>query len=190
MKKPKGGISRTLAILLLLLALSACVPAAPSPAVSRPGDRLPEPVVASRASSTVGTGTAAIRVTASDAGGLTAALSFTATVTASTTFTDDPIVADVTPVRAVHFIELRGRIDGLREAHGLPRFAWTDPVPTPGVTAVRLAHLLELREALADAYAASGRAAPGWTDAAPKAGTTPIRAAHLTELRAAVVALE
>ena len=153
-------------------------------------------VVTARAAGTVvtltavGTGTAAIRVTASDPGGLTAALSFTATVTASTTFTDDPIVAGVTPVRAVHFIELRGRIDGLREAHGLPRFAWTDPVPTPGVTAVRLAHLLELREALADAYAASGRAAPGWTDAAPKAGTTPVRAAHLTELRAAVVALE
>ena len=152
-------------------------------------------VVTARAAGTVvtltavSTGTAAIRVTASDPGGLTATLSFTATVTSSAVFTDDPVVAGVTRVRAVHFTELRARIDGLREAHGLPRFAWSAPIPAPG-TAVRLAHLLELREALAAAYAASGRAAPGWTDAAPAAETTPIRAAHLTELRAAVLALE
>lgn len=152
-------------------------------------------VVTARAAGTVvtltavSTGTAAIRVTASDPGGLAATLSFTATVTAPGAFTDDPVVAGVTPVRAVHFTELRARIDGLREAHGLPRFAWTDPGPAPR-TAVRLAHLLELREALAAAYAASGRAAPGWTDAAPVAEASPIRAAHLTELRAAVVALE
>ena len=135
-------------------------------------------------------GTAAIRVTATDPAGQRAAQSFTVTVSRTAPFTDDPLRPGVTPVRAVHFTELRTRIDVLRRGAGLEPFGWTDPVLTPGATAVRLAHLLELRRALAAAYAAAGRPAPGWTDAAPAAGTTPIRAAHLTELRDAVRALE
>ncbi|MCY4599634.1 MAG: M12 family metallo-peptidase [Acidobacteria bacterium] len=139
----------------------------------------------------VAPGTATIRVTATDPGGLRAASSFAVTVTVpATRFTDDPIRPGVTPVRAVHFTELRLRIDDVRAAAGLDRFRWTDPVLTAGVTRVRLVHLLELRSALAGAYAASGRSEPRWTDAAPVAGTTPIRAAHLMELRAAVLALE
>ena len=139
----------------------------------------------------VAEGTATIRVTASDPGGLTATQTFTVTVGGtSAPFTDPEIVAGVTPVRAVHFTELRTRIDGLRTVAGLGSFAWTDPVLTAGVTRVRLVHLLELRSALAAAYAAAGRTAPRWTDPARAPGTTPIRAAHLMELRAAVVALE
>ena len=138
----------------------------------------------------VGGGRATIRVTATDPDGLSAAQAFTVTVAMRSPFTDDPIVAGVTPVRAVHFTELRARIDSLRVEAGLGRFRWTDPVLRAGVTPVRLVHLLELREALGAAYTAAGRAPPRWTDAAPTAGTTPIRAAHLTELRAAVVALE
>ena len=138
----------------------------------------------------VGVGRATIEVTATDPGGLSATQAFTVTVASRSPFSDDPIVAGVTPVRAVHFTELRAHIDALREAAGLGRFRWTDPVLRAGVTPVRLVHLLELREALGAAYTAAGRAAPRWTDAAPTAGTTPIRAAHLTELRAGVVALE
>ena len=136
-------------------------------------------------------GTAAVEVTATDPDGLFAARRFTATVTTSPPFTDDPIVIGVTPVRAVHFTELRGRIDALRRRRGLASFGWTDTVlQGGGVTAVRLVHLVELRAALREVYSASGRAVPRWTDASPTAGETPIRAAHLTELRAAVVALE
>lgn len=135
-------------------------------------------------------GTARIRVSATDPGGRSAAQSFTVTVPRTAPFTDDPLRPGVTPVRAVHFTELRTRIDVLRRAAGLGSFPWTDPVLTAGVTPVRLVHLLELREALAAVHAAAGRAAPGWTDATPAAGTTPIRAVHLTELRAAVMALE
>ena len=135
-----------------------------------------------------GIGRATIEVTATDPDGLSAAQSFRVWVT--TPFTDDPIRRGVTPIRAVHFTELRARIDVLRDEAGLGRLRWTDPVLRAGVTRVRLAHLLELRAALAAAYAAAGRAAPRWTDAAPAGGTTPIRAAHLMELRAAVVALE
>ena len=103
-------------------------------------------------------------------------------------FTDDPIRPGVTPIRAVHFTELRERIDALRTGAGLARFAWTDARLIAGVTPVRLAHLLELREALGSAYVAAGRPVPRWSDV--EAGSTPIRAAHLTELRAAVLALE
>ena len=141
----------------------------------------------------VAAGTATVTVTARDPAGASATQSIAVTVQAAggfNGFTDDPIVPGVTPVRAVHFTELRTRIDSLRNEAGLAPFRWTDPELRAGVTPVRLAHLLELREALAAAYAAAGRAAPRWTDAAPAAGTTPIRAAHLTELRAAVVALE
>ena len=105
-------------------------------------------------------------------------------------FTDDPIRPGVTSIKAVHFTELRTRIDGLRTAAGLGRFAWTDPVLRPRVTRVRLVHLLDLRSALAEVHVATGRSAPRWTDAAAVGDTTPIRAVHLTELRAAVVALE
>ena len=139
----------------------------------------------------VGEGTATIRVTATDPGGLSAAQQFRVTVAAAPApFTDDPIRSGVTPIRAVHFTELRSRIAALRTAAGLAPFRWTDPVLRAGVTRVRLVHLLELREALAAAYVSAGRTPPRWTDSTPMGGTTPIRAAHLTELRVAVVALE
>ncbi len=133
-------------------------------------------------------GTATVRVTATDPGGLSATQSFAVTVTPL--FTDDPIVPGVTPVRAVHFQELRARVDALRRTAGLARFSWTDAVLTAGVTPVRFVHLTELRSALAEAYRAAGRPAPGWTDSMAAAGATPIRAAHVNELRTAVVRLE
>ena len=138
----------------------------------------------------VGTGTATVRVTATDAEGsnTTASQSFAATVVAP--FTDHPIVPRETPVRAVHFGELRSRIDRLRTHAGLAAYDWTDPVLRAGVTPVRLVHLLEMRSALAGAYAAAGREAPSWSDAATVARETPIQAVHLMELRAAVVELE
>ena len=105
-------------------------------------------------------------------------------------FTDDPLRPGVTPVRAVHLLELRARVDGLRRRAGLGAFGWTDPTITPGVTPARAVHVTELRKALAAAYAAAGRPAPGYTDPMVTVGATVLRAAHLTELRAAVVALE
>ena len=79
----------------------------------------------------------------------------------------------VTPVRAVHFTELRTRIDGVRASVGLGPYAWTDPVLTAGSTRVRLVHLLEMRWALAPVFAAKGQRPPFWTDAAPAAGVKP-----------------
>ena len=116
--------------------------------------------------------------------------SVSAAVESAASFTDHPIVRGVTPIKAVHFTELRTRIDALRDGSGLARFQWTDPVLVRGVTPVRAVHLRELRAALGEAYVAAGRAAPGWTDAAPTPGVTPIKAVYLMELRAAVVAFE
>ena len=137
-----------------------------------------------------GTGTATVEVVATDADGSHTAATQSFEVTVVAPFTDHPIVPGETPLRAVHFLELRSRIDALRSRAGLAAYGWTDPVLTVGVTPVRLVHLLELRSALGGAYAASGRAVPPWTDGAPAAGSTRIRAVHLMELRAAVVALE
>ena len=138
----------------------------------------------------VAEGTALVTVTATDRGGSNTSATQAFGVTVARLFTDQVIVPGETLVKAVHFTELRARIDGVREAVGLGRLAWTDRVLTAGVTPVRLVHLVELRSALAAAYSAAGRPAPSWTDAAPVAGTTAIRAVHLLELRAAVVALE
>ena len=95
-------------------------------------------------------GAATIRVTATDPGGLSATQPFTVTVEVSVAepFTDHPIRPGVTPVKAVHFTELRERTDALRRAVGLPAFSWTDTVLRPGVSSVKLVHLRELREAL------------------------------------------
>ena len=138
----------------------------------------------------VALGTATVTVTATDPGGSNTSATQRFEVRVLLPFTDHPIVPGETPVRAVHFTELRRRIDALRSAAGLGRFGWTNPVLRDGVTRVRLVHLMELRSALAAAYAAAGRAAPGWTDPEPVPGATPIKAVHVMELRAAVIALE
>ena len=105
------------------------------------------------------------------------------------TFTDDPIVPGVTPVRAVHFMELRSRIDAVRILVGLSAYAWTERVLAPDVTPIRVAHLIELRAALDEAYSSAAQPRPAYTDAGVGAGTL-VRAAHINELRTAVVALE
>lgn len=141
----------------------------------------------------VAPGAASVAVTATDAIGPdgSAAQRFVVTVVRSVTaFTDHPLRPGVTPVRAVHLLELRVRTDRVREGLGLPAFGWTDAVLTPGVTPVRRVHLTELRAALEQAYRAAGRPAPRYTDPAVRAGATVIAAAHVMELRAAVVALE
>lgn len=110
------------------------------------------------------------------------------TATFQSAFTDDPLVAGVTLVKAVHVTELRGRIDVLRAGTGLPAFAWTDAALTSGAI-VRASHLMEMRSALNAVYAAKGRALPAYTDPALAAGAS-IRAVHVSELRNAVLAAE
>ena len=94
----------------------------------------------------VAAGTATVTVTATDPSGLSATQSFMVAVTATATgsFTDDPLVPGVTPVKAVHFTELRTR-------RSSSCICW------------------ELRSALAAAYDALRRSALSFTDASPGA---------------------
>lgn len=105
------------------------------------------------------------------------------------TFTDDPLAAGVTPVKAVHITELRTEIDARRSHHGLAPFGWTDPTIVAGVTAVSAVHLTELRTALAEVYAAAGRASPVYSSPFVEARTSVITATQIAELRAAVGAI-
>lgn len=88
-----------------------------------------------------------------------------------------------TPIRAVHIMELRARIDALLASP----FPWTDDPIIPRTTEVRWIHFSELRMALDQAYAARGEEPPPYT---PGGAGTPVRAIHVTELSLHVIALE
>jgi len=135
---------------------------------------------------TLQTGANVLTVTARDAAGNTATASMTVTLSGTLPFTDDPLAAQSTSIKAVHVTELRATIDSVRVARGLGTFAWTDSTLTPGITPVKAVHLTQLRTALNQAYQAAGRTAPTYTD---PTGPTVIKALHLNELRAAASAL-
>jgi hypothetical protein len=133
------------------------------------------------------TGTAALcTVTVTEA----QAVNATFVVGSTTAFTDDPLVAGATIVKAIHVVELRQAIERERSRRSLPPFTGTDPVLVVGVTPVGVAHLIELRQALDQAYRAGLLSPPTYTDPGPAARQVVVRAAHIAELRAAVRALE
>lgn len=111
-----------------------------------------------------------------------------ADLTLSAGFTDDPLIAGQSVIRAVHIQELRDRVEALRLQAGLPAFAYSAPVLTPAVTVIRAVHVEELRRSVADVYVARGRTAPVFTHAVLSAVL--VRRIHITELRAAITALE
>lgn len=109
--------------------------------------------------------------------------------TAGPAFTDDPITAGSTRVKAVHITELRAAIDALRVRNGLATYGWTDGSLSTGATALKSVHIAEMRTALAAAYAAAGRSMSAFTDPTLSAGTSTVKAVHIAELRAAIAAL-
>lgn len=122
---------------------------------------------------------------------VTAATATSATVVITTyrLFTDDPLVPNVSMVRALHIAELRSRVDALRVRFGLAPFVWTDSTLAGGATAIRAVHITDLRLALSQAYSAAGLTLPTYTDPDLSVGMT-IKAAHISELRTAVIAIE
>ncbi len=104
-------------------------------------------------------------------------------------FTDDPLQPGVTPVKAVHFSELRQHINALRARVGLGPVAWTDPALVAGTTTVKAVHITELRTALTEVYERAGRAAPAFTPLAVGPGQAVVAASQIMELRAAVLAV-
>jgi hypothetical protein len=110
-------------------------------------------------------------------------------VVTSLSFTDDPLAAGSTGVKAAHIAELRADVDGLRTRYDLTPFAWTDAVLTETVTAIKAAHISELRSALEAAFVSAGRTPPVFTTPAPTASLSLLSVAHIRDLRDAVRSL-
>jgi hypothetical protein len=104
-------------------------------------------------------------------------------------WTDDPLMAASTPVRAVHVLELRASINAMRAARSMSAMGWTDPSITAGVTPVKATHLAELRSALDAIYAHDGVSPPSWTPSLV-AGVTVITAAQFEQVRQMIRAVE
>ena len=101
-------------------------------------------------------------------------------------FTDDPLVVGETPIQAVHFTELRSRIDVQRARYSLSAFGYTRTVAA-GAT-IEAADLLEMYTAVNAALLLAGESAiavPSIT-----AEVTTVDASHINSLRAAVLTLE
>jgi hypothetical protein len=106
------------------------------------------------------------------------------TATFAAVFTDDPLSAGTTPIKAVHLTELRTAIDTLRGRAGLgPGTYANDHTITAGVTPVKAVHLNEACTALKQAY-------PATACVTNLAAGQIIRAADVTALRTAVRGLE
>lgn len=98
-------------------------------------------------------------------------------------FTDDPLTAQVTPVKAQHIAQLRQAINTLRSRNGLAAFSFTDPTLTPGVTPIRAAHIAELRVALNEVLDSLSRVGPRHLDPTLASQQTVIKKAHIEEIR-------
>jgi hypothetical protein len=134
--------------------------------------------------SVTGGGTYVYQVLAIDA---SAHKSLPSTPDAATTifFTEDPLIAASTTVKAVHVTELRLAVNAMRATAGLGAAAFTDPGLTSGV-AVKAVHIQELRTALSQARTKLGLSTITFTDPTITAGTTLLKAVHLQELRTGV----
>jgi hypothetical protein len=103
-------------------------------------------------------------------------------------FTDDPLVARSTPVKAAHVVELRQAVDALRARRGIGAFAWTDGALAVRSTPVKAQHIIDLRAALDGVYAAAGRTPPTYSRTlTPRQAV--VAAVDVADLRAAVLAI-
>jgi hypothetical protein len=101
-------------------------------------------------------------------------------------FIDPTLFAGTTVIKAIHFDQLKARINAQRVRCGLaqaPFFAIT-----PGVTIATESHMTQLRTGLNEAYTGCSLTPPTYTD--PSLAGVTIKTIHLNELRAGVVALE
>ena len=101
---------------------------------------------------------------------------------------DGTITASTTVIKAIHIMELRGRVDALRERWALSPYGWTDEVLTPGSTTVKAVHIQELRSALNAAYTAAGSGTPTYYESVSSGNT--IKKLHIDETRGFVIGLE
>jgi hypothetical protein len=102
------------------------------------------------------------------------------------TFTDDPIVAGISPVRAIHIKELRVSVDALRLSCNLEPYSYTGPSPVAGITTIQAAHFAEPRTALDEYYDCRSVPRPDYPFPRP-APQAPVMSRHLSETRAAAL---
>jgi hypothetical protein len=140
----------------------------------------PNPTSPSFIDNTVTSGTAYLyRVKAVDASG-NASIYSNLDLATAINFTDDPLLANTTVVKAQHLIELRQAINAVRALAGLPASSWTDPSPQGAF--IKKVHIEELRASLDQALAALGLPVQPYTD--PTLTTrTFIKKVHFHELR-------
>jgi hypothetical protein len=96
-------------------------------------------------------------------------------------FTDDPLVAQTTPVKAAHLTELRTAVNAVRTLAALSAAVWTDNAPS-GVN-IKAVHVTELRTALAAARTPLGLSALTYTNPTLTPQTSIVNAIDFTEVR-------
>lgn len=96
-------------------------------------------------------------------------------------FTDDPLVAQGTIIKAVHVSELRQAVNAVRTAAARAPATWTDP-SLLGVT-VKAVHVQEMRNNLDPALTALGFSSSSYTDPNLVQGSTNVLKIHVDELR-------
>jgi hypothetical protein len=106
-------------------------------------------------------------------------------VASTFTFSDDPLVAGTTKVKAVHLTELRTAANALRSTAGLAAASFTDPSLSVGSN-IRKVHIEELRAAIVAARTALGLSTLSFADPTLTAQSTPIKALHIQQLRTAL----
>ena len=98
-------------------------------------------------------------------------------------FTDDPLVASTTLVKAAHVTELRTAVNArCRTLASLGAGSYTDPSITATVTNVKAAHINDLRTAIDAARTALSLSALSYGETVT-ASTTTVKTSHITELR-------
>jgi hypothetical protein len=103
-------------------------------------------------------------------------------------FSDNTLVPGATPIRAIHVIELRSRVDALRLRFGLPTpYNWNTPVLTPGISTISGDEVRQLRNALLETSNAASAPFPIFTD---PVAVGIVKALHFDELRSVVHNLE
>lgn len=98
-------------------------------------------------------------------------------------FTDNPLVAGVTVIKAQHLDELRTAVNAVRATGGLSQATWTDP-SLPG-TVIKAVPIIELRQNLDQALGVFGLASPLYTDSPLTPGLI-VKRVHVEEIRQAV----
>jgi hypothetical protein len=120
------------------------------------------------------------KVRAFDSGGNPSAFSNSDLAT-TIAFTDDPLIAGSTIIKAAHLMQLRQAVNAVRGVAGLMPYTFTDP-SLAGV-AIRLIHLTELRAALDPALSQLGLAPVSYSTTSVG---SPVNAIDLMQIRNAV----